>query len=172
MAVGFARLPSVRHRYPFDALHWLRHKKVDEQAAVVAESAARTARARVEENHAEATRQNAELRIEELSGAEQARLDQGQVTVGELQAVAEWRKGADADLQAKAEREAQAREARLGEASAEAAARRALGSVSNEAKMIDTHRTTFRARVEAARERSEEEAVTEQWTASRFPRRS
>ena len=168
---GFARLPRVRSRYPFDALHWLRHQKLDEQAAAVAERATRTARARVEEARAQATRRNTELQIDEVSRAEQTRLEDGQVTVGELQAVAEWRKGANADLLAKAEREAQAREARVGEASAEAEARRALGSVSNEAKMIDSHRTTFRARARAARERSDEEAATEQWTAQRFPRR-
>jgi len=44
----------VRHRYPFEALHWLRQKRVDQQAAVVSERAARTAQAKRDEAGAEA----------------------------------------------------------------------------------------------------------------------
>ena len=161
----------MRHRYPFDALHWLRHKRVDEQATVVSESAARTARAVREEARAAAARRAAALAMSEVAGTEQALLDEGQLRAGDLQVVGDWRKGADATLQAKADNEQRAREASAVEATREAAARRALGTASNEAKMIETHRATFQAELEAARERTEEEAATEQWTAARFPAR-
>jgi hypothetical protein len=161
----------VRHRYPFDALHWLRHKRVDEQAAVVSESAARTAQAKRAEARAEADRASTEQAIDELSRAEQERLREGLVRAGELATVGDWRKGADAELKLKAEREQQARAARAAEVVAETQARRELGSVSNEAKMIDTHRSDWRAERNAAQERSEEEAAAEQWTASHYPPR-
>ncbi len=90
---------------------------------------------------------------------------------GDLQAVADWQKGAAAGLAAKAERERCAREVQASEAAAEAAARGVLATASNEAKMIDTHRDAFRAQRAAAQELSEEEAAGEQWTASHFPSR-
>jgi hypothetical protein len=161
----------VRHRYPFDALHWLRHKRVDQQAAVVSESAARTAQAKCAEARAQADRASAEQAVDELSRAEQERLHEGLVRAGELATVEDWRKAADAELKLKAEREQRARDARVVEVAAEAQARRQLGSVSNEAKMIDTHRDDWRTERNAARERSEEEAAAEQWTAGHYPPR-
>ena len=168
---GFARLAGVRLRYPFDALHWLRHQRVDDQATVLSESIASTARARAEEARAEEARKAAEQAMCELECGERERLDEGQLRAGDLQAVGDWRKGAEAALEAKAERERRAREARLAEVAKEAEARRTLGDVSNEAKVIDTHRESFRSEAAAARERAEEEAANEQWTASRFPPR-
>jgi hypothetical protein len=161
----------VRHRYPFDALHWLRHQRVDRQAAVVSDSATRTLRARAEEARRELERQHSERMLTETAHAERTRLDEGQLRAGDLQTAGDWQKGATAELLAKAESERQAREARVAQAASEAAERRALGAASNQAKMIDTHRGAFRAELEAARERSAEEAATEQWTASRFPPR-
>jgi hypothetical protein len=161
----------VRHRYPFDALHWLRHKRVDQQATVVSERAARSAQAKGDEARAEADRASTEHAIDELSRAEQARLSEGLVRAGELATVGDWRKGADAALKLKAEREECARQARVSEVVAETQARRQLGSVSNEAKIIDTHRGDWHAERNAARERSEEEAAAEQWTASHYPQR-
>jgi len=161
----------VRHRYPFDALHWLRHKRVDKQAAVVSESAARAAQAKLAEAHAEADRASTEQAIDELSRAERERLHEGLVRAGELATVGDWRKGAEAELKLKAEREQRARDARAVEVIAETQARRQLGTVSNEAKVIDTHRGDWQAERNAARERSEEEAAAEQWTASHYPPR-
>lgn len=161
----------MRHRYPFDALHWLRHKRVDEQAAVVSESATRTARARAEEARAESARHAAEQTMIDVASAEQVRLGQGELRAADLQAAADWHKGAEAVVQAKAEQEQRARDARLSEAANEAAARRALGAASNQAQVIDTHRGDWRAERDAARERTEEEAAAEQWTASHFPAR-
>jgi hypothetical protein len=161
----------VRHRYPFDALHWLRHKRVDKQAAVVSESAARAAQAKLAEAHAEADRASTEQAIDELSRAERERLHEGLVRAGELATVGDWRKGAEAELKLKAEREQRARDARAVEVIAETQARRQLGTVSNEAKVIDTHRSDWQAERNAARERSEEEAAAEQWTASHYPPR-
>jgi hypothetical protein len=161
----------VRHRYPFDALHWLRHKRVDQQAAVVSESAARTAQAKRAEARAAADRASTERAIEALSRDEQERLSEGLVRAGELATVGDWRKGADADLKLKEEREQRARDARVAEVVAETQARRQLGTVSNEAKMIDTHRSDWQAERNAARECEEEEAAAEQWTASHYPPR-
>ena len=161
----------MRHRYPFEALHWLRHERVDRQATLVSESAARTAQARSEEARAEAARLRYEQAIEELSTEELSRLGDGQLRAGDLQLVGDWRKGADTELEAKSEREQRAREARQHEAAAEVAARRVLGSASNEAKMIDTHRQDWQAERAADRERGDDEEAAEQWTASRFPSR-
>jgi hypothetical protein len=161
----------VRHRYPFDALHWLRHKQVDQQAAVVSDSAARAAQAARDEARAAAERRSLEHDIERLESAERERLSEGLVRAGELEVVSDWRKGADASLQLKAEREQLARAAHLGQVAVEAQARRQLGAVSNEAKMIDSHRDGWRAERNAADERSEEEATAEQWTASHYPPR-
>lgn len=158
----------MRHRYPFDALHWLRRERVDRQAAVVSESALRTAHARRDEARAEAERQSTERRFDEQSDTENARLSEGLVRAGELQVAAEWRKGAKAQLELKVEREHAARAARMTEAAAEVTARRELGSISNEAKVIDTHRTEWHAERDAARERADEEAAAEQWTASHY----
>ncbi|MET0790689.1 MAG: hypothetical protein ABW061_04150 [Polyangiaceae bacterium] len=161
----------MRHRYPFEALHWLRHQRVDQQAKVVGESALRSARARAEEARRALERQNSERLMWETASAERSQLDEGQQRAADLQLAGEWRKGAEAEVRAKVEQEQRAREARLAQAAAEAAERRALGHASNQAKMIETHRGVFRAEREAARERSDEEAATEQWTASRFPPR-
>jgi hypothetical protein len=161
----------VRHRYPFDALHWLRHKRVDQQATVVSERAARTAQAKRDEARAEADRVSTEVAIDELSRAEQERLSEGLVRAGELATVGDWRKGAEAELKLKEEREQRARDTRVAEVVAETQARRKLGAVSNDAKVIDTHRTDWRVERNAALERSEEEAAAEQWTASHYPPR-
>jgi hypothetical protein len=161
----------VRHRYPFDALHWLRHKRVDQQAAVVSERASRTAQAKRDEARAEADRASTERAIDELSRAEQERLSGGLVRAGELATVGDWRKGADAELKLKEEREQRARDARIAEAASETQARQKLGAVSNDAKIIDTHRTDWRVERNATLERSEEEAAAEQWTASHYPPR-
>jgi hypothetical protein len=161
----------VRHRYPFEALHWLRQQRVDRQASVLGERAQRAARARNEAVRAEAARRSSEQNLSTLSAAEQGRLDDGLVRAGDLKIVGDWQKGAAAELAAKAELERRAREAQASAAAAEAAARRALASASNEAKLIDAHRETFRAQRAAAHELSEEEAAAEQWTASHFPSR-
>lgn len=159
----------MRHRYPFDAVHWLRHRQVDRQAAVVSESAARTAQARRDEAKAEADRLASEHAFGEVSRAEHARLSDGLVRAGELSFVADWRKGADAELKVRQERELRAREKRIGHVVAETEARRDLGAASNDAKMIDTHRADWQAERAAARDLSDEEAATEQWTAGHYP---
>ncbi|MES1177395.1 MAG: hypothetical protein ABUL62_23945 [Myxococcales bacterium] len=161
----------MRHRYPFEALHWLRQQRVDQQAALVSESAARTERARREQARLELERQNSERLLSETAQAERSRLDEGELRAADLQLGGDWRKGAEAQVRAMAEQEQKAREARAAQAATEAAERRALGAASNQAKMIDTHRGAFRAERDAARERVDEEAATEQWTASRFPPR-
>ena len=161
----------MRHRYPFDALQWLRHQRVDRQAAQVSESAARVARAQGVEAQAAAARASAEQAIERTSQSEHERLNEGLVRAGELATASDWRKGADQELALKAQQEQRARELRVVEAAAEALARRQLGAVSNEAKMIDTHRSDWQAERNAAHERSEEEAAAEQWTASHYPSR-
>jgi hypothetical protein len=161
----------VRHRYPFESLHWLRQQRVERQASVLGESAARSAQALRAAERAEAVRRSTEQKISGLSAAEQARLDAGLVRASDLAIVADWQKGAALELASKAENERSAREAQATEAAAEAAARRALSSASNEAKMIDTHRETFRAQRAGEQELSEEEAASEQWTASHFSSR-
>jgi hypothetical protein len=161
----------VRHRYPFDALHWLRQKRVDRQAAVVSESATRTAQALRDEARAETARQSTERGIAELSDTEHARLGEGLVRAGDLQTMGDWRKGAEAQLELEVERERAARVTRVHHAEAELAARRELGSVSNAAKFIDTHRSDWHAERSAACEASDEEAAAEQWTAGHYPAR-
>jgi hypothetical protein len=161
----------VRHRYPFEALHWLRQERVDQRASVLGESAERAARARREAARAEAARRSTEQNQLALSTAEQVRLDEGLVRAGDLGVVADWQKGAAAELAAKAECERRAREAQASEAARESAARRALASASNEAKMIDAHRDSFRDERAKAVELSEEEAAAEQWTARHFSAR-
>jgi len=163
----------VRHRYPFEALHWLRSQRVERQAKLLGESVQRSARARGDADRAEAARRSTEHGIETLAAAEQARLSEGVVRAGELSVVACWQAGAATELALKAEQERRAREAQATTAAAEVEARRALSTASNEAKMIDTHRDNFRAQRAAEQERSEEETANEQWTASHFsPRRS
>ncbi len=164
-------LTPVRHRYPFDALHGLRQTRVDRQTEVVGEEAARTARARRDEARAEAERQSIEHGIASGARAEAERLGDGLMRVGDLQVVGDWQRGAEAELKLKAEREGLAREARVVQMAAEALARNELGVVSNELKAIDTHRSDWRAERAAARERSDEEAAAEQWTAGHYPAR-
>jgi hypothetical protein len=161
----------VRHRYPFEALHWLRQQRVDRQASVLGESVQRAARARSDAARAAAMRRSSEQNLLAVSGAEQVRLDEGLMRVGDLNIVADWQKGATAELAAKLERERHAEQAEAVEAAAEAAARRALATASNDAKMIDTHRDAFRAQRAQAEELSQEEAAMEQWTASHFSSR-
>jgi hypothetical protein len=162
----------VRHRYPFEALQWLRRQRVDREAAQVSERAARTDRARAAELRAASARRSSEQHIDEVSRAEFARLAEGEVRAGDLAQVGDWHKGARADLQAKAVRERQAHEALRSEVAAETVARRVLGVASSEAELIDAHRGKWRAERAAHQERSEEEAVVEQWTAKRYPPRT
>jgi len=166
--LGFARLYGVRHRYPFEALHWLRQQRVDRQASVLGESAERTALAHRDATRAAAVRRSTEQSLLALSDAEQVRLEEGLVRAGDLNIVADWQKAAAVELADKALRERLAQEAQAAASAAEAAARRALAAASNDAKMIDTHRDAFRAQRAQAQELSEEEAATEQWTASHF----
>ena len=161
----------MRPRYPFDALHWLRQERVERQATLVTESAARAERARAEEVRAQAARHKTELAIEQLAEAELASLDEGQLRAGDLQVVADWRKGAAAELRNQTEIEQAAREARVREAAAELEARQALGSASSQAQMIDSHRSSFRSAQAARADRTDEEAAQEQWTARHFPPR-
>lgn len=135
------------------------------------ESSARTAQAARAELRATAERASTEQAIADVASAEQARLSDGLMRAGELQVVGDWRKGADAELRVTAEREQRAREAHVSQVASEAQARRDLGTASNEAKVIATHRGSFRLARAAAEERSEEEAAAEQWTASHFPAR-
>ena len=157
----------MQHRYPFQALHWLRHQRVDREAAQVSERAARTARARADEARATLARRGTEQHIAQLSQAEQGRLDQGAERAGELARAGDWRKGADADLEANAAREQLASETLRTELAAETVARRALGVASREAELVDAHGERWRTAPEASRERAEEEAAAEQWAAQR-----
>ena len=161
----------MRHRYPFEALHWLRQQRVDRQAKILGDSAERAARAREEAARAEASRRATEQTLLTLSAAEQVRLGEGLVRAGDLKVVADWQQGAATELAVKAERERRARETHASEAGAEASARRALATASNDAKLIDAHRDAFQAQRAKAVELSEEEAAAEQWTASHFPSR-
>jgi hypothetical protein len=161
----------VRHRYPFEALHWLRSQRVDRQAKLLGESVQRTARARSDADRAEAVRRSTEHGIATLAAAEAARLDEGVVRAGDLAVAASWQLGAASELATKVEQERHAREARATAAAAEMEARRTLSAASNEAKMIDSHRDSFRAQRAAEQERAEEEIANEQWTASHFPPR-
>jgi len=161
----------VRHRYPFETLHWLRQQRVERRAKELGESAQRTALARATADRAEAARLDTERQISNLSDAERARLEEGLVRASDLGIVADWQRGASADLATKAELERRAREAQATAAAAEANARRSLASAGNEAKIMDAHRDIFRAQRAAEQERAEEELATEQWTASHFPRR-
>lgn len=161
----------MQSRYPFDALHWLRHERVGQRAARVTESAARSARAARAEFSAAASRVGTEQVISRVTQAEHARLNAGLVRAGDLQAQGDWHKGAHADLQNKTESEQRARDLHVAEVAAEAQARRALGVASNEAKAIDAHRAAFRVERAATQERSDEEAAVEQWTARHFPTR-
>jgi hypothetical protein len=161
----------VRHRYPFEALHWLRQQRVERQATVVSESAARTEQARREQARREVERQDSERQMSETAHAERSRLDEGQLRAADLQVGGDWRTGAETGVRAKAEQEQRAREIRAARAESEALERRALGTASNQAKVLDEHRDAFRAERDSARERADEEAATEQWTARRFPLR-
>lgn len=153
----------MRHRYPFEALHWLRQQRVDLKAKVVGESARLSAEARRQEANAELARRRVESSIAELSVAELERLKEGQQRAADLQVAGDWRKGAEAKLRATAELEAKAREASLSQAANELKARRDLGNASNQASVVDAHRSSFRAARAAAAERAEEEALQEQW---------
>ena len=161
----------MRHRYPFEALHWLRQQRVDRQATALGVSAARAAAARAEAARAEAVRISAEQALSALSAAELSRLEEGGVRVADLGALGDWQKGATIELAAKAEREQRARQAQAAEAAQEAEARRALATASNEAQLIDAHRTGFRTQRAKAEELAEEEAAVEQWTAAHFTAR-
>lgn len=162
----------MRRRYPFDALHWLRQERVTQKATTVSESVARTVQARLEHAGAKAARLSQEQAIAELRRTEQACLEEGQMRVADLLMSADFRAGAEAELALKAEREASAHNKHVAQLAAEAAARRALGVASNEAKLIDEHRSTFQREQAALGERIDEEAAAEQWSAAHFVRRS
>jgi len=137
----------------------------------VSESAARSAQARTEEARRELERRESERRLAETAHAELALLAEGQLRAVDLQAAGAWRQSAEAEVQARTDQEQQAREARVTSVAAEGAERRALGNFSNQAKLIDAHRSAFRAELEATREATAEEAAAEQWTARHFPAR-
>lgn len=162
---AFARLASVRRRYPFDALRGLRHERVSEQARVVAERVAESARALAREIEAEATRRSTERDILGLARSEQASLDHGLLRSGDLAAIAAWRGGADAQLEVKAQAARRARETRSNEVLAEAAARRALATADSEAQAIDRHQGAFRNAEAALEERADDEAAMDLWNA-------
>ncbi|HKO47678.1 MAG TPA: hypothetical protein VJV79_08140 [Polyangiaceae bacterium] len=161
----------MRHRYPFQALHWLREQRVDRRASSLADSVQRAARARSDVLRAEAVRRNTEQALSALSDAEQLRLQEGLVRAHDLKVVADWQEGAAVELGATVERERQAREAHDSQTAAEARARRALAVAKNDAQLVDAHRDGFRAQRARAEELSEEEAAAEQWTASHFSSR-
>lgn len=131
----------------------------------------RAALARREAERAEAARRSAERSAALLASAERTKLEQGLLRAFDLELVADWQKGAAAEVAVKADQERSARDAQATQQAAEVAARQTLAAVSNEAKMIDTHRDKFRHMLVAEQESSEEEAATEQWTASHFPSR-
>lgn len=161
----------MRHRYPFEALHWLRSQRVEREAKLLGERAQHSARARSDAERAEAARRSTEHAIETMAAAERARLNEGLVRAGDLAAVADWQSSAARELASKAEQERRAREEQATAVAAEVEARRVLCTASNEAKMMDTHRDAFRARCAAEQERLEEETANEQWTASHFSKR-
>jgi hypothetical protein len=167
-----ARLICVRHRYPFEVLSRLRRARVDREAALVSERSAQSARARAVEARARTLRRETEERIVQSYSAERERLQAGEVRAGELSQLGDWRRGAEAELQAKAELVQRASSALASELTAEAEARCALGVASIEASVIDRHRIDWQAERDAAHERAEEETVTEQWAAKRFPSRA
>ena len=146
---GFARVPAVRHRYPFEALHWLREQRVDRTARALGESVQRAARARSDASRAEALRRRSEQELSASSAAERSRLGEGLMRAGDLKVVDDWQKAA----------------------AAESRARRALVAAKSDAQLIDAHRDGFRAQRARAEELSVEEAAAEQWTASHFSSR-
>jgi len=161
----------VRHRYPFEALQWLRKKRVEREALAVSERAARTERARSEEARARLARELAEQRFETVALAELGRLEQGDVRAGDLAKVGEWEKGARAEVAARAAHELRANEQHHTELAAELVARRSLAIASSKADVIEAHRTEWRAERIAEEEQAVEDAAVEQWTAKRYPSR-
>ncbi len=170
-AASFATLPRVRHRYPFEALQWLRKKRVDREAVAASERAARTERARAEELRAQAAREAAQHELASVARGELERLDEGGVRAGELAQVGAWERGARSEIANRAAHEARATAAHRTEIAAELVARRALAVASSKADVIDAHRAEWQAERVAAEERTAEEMAVEQWTAKRFPRR-
>ena len=159
----------MRSRYPFEALLWLREKRVDHAAAEVAERARDTARARQAESRAHAARVRVEQDIAAVAQAEQARLAAGSTRVDELRVAADYRRGAAAALALEQEREHRSQELVRAQAAAEAGARRTLGTVSAESELIDAHHSQFRSTQRAAEDRVDEEAAEEQWAAKNYP---
>ena len=161
----------MRHRYPFEALEWLRKRRVEREALVVSERAARTERARAEESRARAARESAQHQLDAVAGAERGRVEQGGVRAGDLAQLGDWERGARAEVAVRAAHETRAHETHRTELSAELVARRALAIASNQADAIETHRAEWRAERVAAEEAAAEEAAEEQWTAKRYPPR-
>ena len=161
----------MRHRYPFEALQWLRKKRVEREALAVSERSARTERARASEERAQADRVAAQRQLTQTAAGELARLDDGGVRVGDLARVGEWERGARAEVASRAAREAHASEAHRTEVAAELVARRALAVASSKADVIDAHRGEWQRERIAAEEQAAEEAAVEQWTAKRYPPR-
>jgi len=159
----------VRSRYPFEALRWLREKRVDRAAAEVAERARETAQAKQASIRAHAARVRVEQGVAAVTQAEQARLAEGATRADELRVAADYQRGAALALAATQEREHRSRELVEAQAAAEACARVSLGTASAEAELIDAHRARFRGAEQAAEDRVDEEAAEEQWAAKNYP---
>lgn len=153
-------------RYPLETLRKLRDERAEAQTHALAAQLTRSQAAEGKLRQREAARREHAERTAETLRQEQARLTAG-VSGADLLRFAEFEVAARAQATALERAEAEAQQALATERAKEEELRRQLSAREAEAELVRRHEATFQKHHADVRQKAEEEAALEQWSAKR-----
>jgi hypothetical protein len=157
----------VKPRYPLESLRSLRHQRVEESAAAVAEQAERTRRVQQRHGLASAASSDERVRNQRVASAERDRLEGGLASAGDLQQQARWSRAARAREQRLEDQQELAAGQMRAAQRLEAQLRSTLVGADADAKVVDEHRERWRVTEKKRISQATEEAADELHNASR-----
>jgi hypothetical protein len=153
-------------RYPLETLRKLRDDRAEAQTHALAAQIARSQAAAAQLRSREAARREHVERLTETRRAEQTRLAAG-VSGAELLRLADFEVAARVRGEALAQAELEAQKVLEAERAKERNLRQELASREAEAELVRRHEAGFHGHHAELREKAEEEAALEQWSAKR-----
>lgn len=154
-------------RYPLEALRQLRDDRAEAQTQELATQVARSQAAEAKLREREAAKRAHAERTAETRNLERRRLAAGEANGFDLLRVADFETGARAQAAALDRAVAEAREALAKERAEEQKLRADLATLEAEAQLVRNHESRFHEHHAELRDKAEEEAALEQWSARR-----
>jgi hypothetical protein len=156
-----------RQPYPLEALRQLRDDRVERQAQRLAAQVARSVAAAAQLSQREQARRDHERATESALRAERERLTEGGMSGADLRRLTEFEDASRVQARLLLDGEVEARQALSNERAEEQKLREQLANLEAEARLVRNHEASFHERNAELREKADEEAALEQWSARR-----